>query len=711
MYAMDGWVSRWLADRKPAARLSSMLRRVADRRLLIALPGFALAAAAGASLTPAQVGWYRQQLGLSAAMPSATSGTGYGYASPYAGSTGVQSDPVAEALVAWRRLQQSDGLLFQDYANFLVAHPGWPGEARIRKAAEASIQPDVTPPDMVIGYFTRLPAQTGVASLRYAEALAARGRATEAQQAARTAWTLAGLTTLDEARLTARWGTSLTQADQDTRMERLLWTRAFVAAQRQLPLASPARQTLYAARLAYQLKSADAQQRGGALGEIATRDAGYLLDRAQWLRETAQEPVARYELAQPLRLDAAPFDPARWLDVRLTFARSAAADHQWPLAWGIASQLAATYPAGTDLRALPYDQRDDYTSLAWLAGTTALQQLRRPADAVAMFRGYADAARSPQARAKGYYWAGRAALASGDAGGANDYFANAAAFPDQYYGQLALERIGRPVPAPAVADTSLVSSADRAAFDASDLVRAARILGQLGDWKDQSLFLRAIAAQSETSDADHVLAAELAQELARPDLGVMAERAAKPESASDYVRSGFPTVPVPQDIANSWSFIHGIMRQESQFDRQAVSGAGARGMMQLMPGTAREQAGQLGLPYDFMRLTTDPGYNATLGTNYFGRMMDAFGGSYPLAIAAYNAGPGNVRRWLSQNGDPRTGAIDIVDWVERIPYSETRGYVQNVLANTVVYDTFNPARVGQSNANRLTYYLGKRVPG
>jgi soluble lytic murein transglycosylase len=168
---------------------------------------------------------------------------------------------------------------------------------------------------------------------------------------------------------------------------------------------------------------------------------------------------------------------------------------------------------------------------------------------------------------------------------------------------------------------------------------------------------------------------------------------------------------VPSDIANNFSFIHGIMRQESQFDRQAVSGAGARGMMQLMPTTAREQAGQLGLPYDYMRLTSDPGYNMELGTAYFGRMMDAFGGNYVLAIAAYNAGAGNVRKWLASNGDPRSGGIDIVNWIEAIPFSETRGYVQNVLANAVVYDTINPARAGQSNANRLSFYLNKRSPG
>ena len=682
------------------------------RRLLVALSGGAfVAAGAAAALTPAQVSWYRQRLGLGYAPPPVAAPGGYAYAQPYAAAAGVQSDAIAEALVAWRRLQQSDGLLFQDYANFLVAHPGWPGEARARSRAEATIVADVTPPDSVIAFFDRLPAQTTTGQLRYAEALYARGRAPEAQLAARKAWTMGSVTTTDEARLLGRWGGVLTQGDQDARMEALLWQRAVLFAQRQLPLVSPARRPLYAARLAYQLKSPDAQAQGMALGVAAMADAGYQIDRANWLRETAQEPAARAELAQPQRLDAVPYNPERYMEVRLTFARSSAADRQWQNAYGIASQVALVYAPGTALRALPYGQRDDLTSLAWLAGITAHQQLRRPADAVAMFRLYADAARSPNARAKGYYWAGRAALAAGDQPGAQGYFANAAAFPDQYYGQLALERTGRPTPAPATVSTAAVSAADRLAFDDREIVRAARILGQLGDWTDQTAFLRTIAAQAETSEADHTLAAALAVELRRPDLGVMAERAARPESASDYVRSGFPTLAVPADIANSWSFIHGIMRQESQFDRNAVSSAGARGMMQLMPGTAREQAAKSGQPYDFMRLTSDPSYNMALGTAYFGRMMDMFQGSYPLAIAAYNAGPGNVRRWIAQYGDPRSGGVDPVDWVEQIPFGETRGYVQNVLANVVVYDTINPARTGQSNANRLSYYLGKRTPG
>lgn len=678
---------------------------------MLSVPAFLLAATAtAASLSPQQIAWYRTQLGLSspASVPQEGSDA---YASPPAASAGLTNDPIADGLVTWRRLRQTNGLLFQEYASFLLAHSGWPGAAQMRRTAENAILPDVTSPDSVTAFFSRFPPQTGTGQVRFAEALYARGRPAEAQAAARAAWTSGAINSSDETRIMSTFGSALTAADQNQRMEALLWNRAFVAAQRQLPLVSADRRALFAARLAYQMNAADAATQAAALGATANGDAGYLLDRANWLRQTGQEAVARYELAQPHHLATPPFNAARYMETLLSIARSAAADQQWALAYGIAGQLTDIFPATANVRSQSFAVRDQFTSLAWLAGTIALQHLGRPTDAVVMFRAYADAAQSPNSRSKGYYWAGRAALAAGDSNGAQGYFANAAAFPDQFYGQLALERIGRPVPAPADGSGILVSPAERNAFNAREVVRAARILGQLGDWQDQSLFLRTIAADSDLSDAEHRLIADLARELGRMDLGVMAERAARPESASEYVRSGFPILPVPAEIANNFSFIHGIMRQESQFDREAVSRTGARGMMQLMPATAREQSEKLGLPYDYMRLTSDPGYNMQLGTAYFGRIMDMFSGNYVLALAAYNAGPTNVRRWIASYGDPRLPGVDPIDWIEAIPFPETRGYVQNVLENVVVYDTINPARAGQSNLNRLSYYLSKQNPG
>jgi soluble lytic murein transglycosylase len=158
-----------------------------------------------------------------------------------------------------------------------------------------------------------------------------------------------------------------------------------------------------------------------------------------------------------------------------------------------------------------------------------------------------------------------------------------------------------------------------------------------------------------------------------------------------------------------WSLTHGITRQESSFDRTALSNAGARGLMQLMPGTAREQAGKMGLGYDSSRLTGDPAYNVMLGSAYFTRVLNNWDGSVPLAVAAYNAGSGNVRKWVNAYGDPRSGT-DVVRWIERIPFAETKGYVQRVIENSVVYDSMRPSQTPQS-ALHVSRYLGKSRPG
>jgi len=241
------------------------------------------------------------------------------------------------------------------------------------------------------------------------------------------------------------------------------------------------------------------------------------------------------------------------------------------------------------------------------------------------------------------------------------------------------------------------------------VVRAVKFLGQIGDWQDQTAFVRQIAADA-TTDTDHLLAEQLSREIGRPDLGVMVGRSAMQNGLTDYSAIGFPVVPIPAGYDDSWTIIHAIARQESQFDRAAVSGAGARGLMQLMPATAREQGGKIGLSFTPEQLSSDPFISIQLGASYFQRVYANYG-SYPLAIAAYNAGGGNVNKWLRANGDPRTGAVDWVDWVEAIPYGETRNYVQRVLENAVVYDLMNPARSKSRGGARLSWYLGKTRPG
>jgi soluble lytic murein transglycosylase len=619
----------------------------------------------------------------------------------------ANSAGLSGAVAQWNAIRQSEALPFSSYAEFLIAHPGWPSELVLRKNAERALRPDFASPTSVIAFFTRYPPLTPASSLRLAEAYAAVGQTEAARGAARQAWAGGALSPEDETRLIARFASVLTPDDQDVRMDRLLWQRATGIAARQLPMTSPARQPVYGTRLALLTKAPDAAAKLAISADRSRGDTGLFADRITWLRLTGQEGTARMLLAAPRQLSYAPLDPAKWLEILYATAKGAATQGASQQAYDIARQVDDAYPAGMS-RDRPIGERDLYTNLTWLAGTTALNRLNRPADAIGLFDRYAKAAKSPQTISKGLYWAGRAAQAAGRAADATAYYTQAAAYFDQFYGQLATERLGLALTIPPSTRTVEISAAERDAFNKREIVRVAEMLGQQGDWSNQSLFVRAIAA-SATSDADHMLAVDLSRRIARPDLAVMTGRSAGINGLRDYVRAGFPTVPVSQENHDTWTMIHAIARQESQFDRKIVSRAGARGLMQLMPGTARETAGFIGVGYTPSNLD-DPAYNVQLGSWYFGRLMDRYQGSYPLAVAAYNAGPGNVNKWLAANGDPRAGGPDILSWIEAIPLTETRGYVQRVLENAVVYDLLNP-KGGQPRQNPLSTYLGKRQAG
>lgn len=616
------------------------------------------------------------------------------------------SPAISSALARWNSLRQSDNLPFSAYASFLRSHRGWPGETAMRKTAERAIDPIGTPASEVTSYFRVHSPLTPTGHARHAFALLAEGRVEEARTAARKAWHGGVLPRTDEDRLLGQFGSALTQADHDKRMGQLLDNRDTVSAGRTLPLASPAMQPIFAARIALQTGSADASGRLAQAGAGASSDAGLLLDRARWLRDGNQGAAARALFAQPRQLATRPTDVEKWYEMMLVLARGAAADRNHLQAYQIASQIDDAYPAGVAVSDQSTGVRDDYTSLAWLAGTTALHELNRPADAARMFAAYARGGRSAQVTTKGLYWAGRAAQASGQGALATSYFSEASAFPELFYGQLALERLGRPVPAPAPANLLQPSPNDRAAFQSRDMVQAIRLLGQLGSWQDQSVFVRHIA---ETLDnpIDRVMAMEFARQVGRPDLSVWVARSARNAGVPFYNRLGYPEARIPAGQSNYYSLANGIIRQESSFDRAAMSPVGARGMMQLMPGTAQEVARKLSLSYDLGRLTRDPEYNIQMGSFYFAGLMDQWGGSAPLAVASYNAGAGNVRKWVRQYGDPRMPGVDVVRWIEQIPFSETRGYVQRVLENAVVYDAMNPSRARTPATTRLSAYLGK----
>ncbi len=672
--------------------MSTMLASVIKSALLlVGVSGLAVSS----EMTQDQIQWYRAQL---------ESG------SPQPAPAYIQSNDLADALVDWKRLQQSDNLPFSDYASFLLLHPGWPGETSRRAAAETVLQSGVISPSLTIRYFEKFPPLTPAGHIRYAEALAAQGQRAASEAQARVAWRAGLLRPTDETALIGAFSGALTPDDHDARMDMLLWQSAYSTAQRQLSLTSSGRRPLFEARLALRTNAPDAADKAAAVEAQGQGEPGFIADRALWLRDNHQSPAMRAYLAQSRRLATRPASVEKWYDVLLTAARGAAADGQYEVAYRIASQVDDAYPTDTDVSDQSYGERDNYTSLVWLAGTTALYNLGRPHDAIAMFSRYSNGSKTPQTQSKGAYWAGRAAEAAGDRATADTYYERAASFPDLYYGQLATERLGRPLKRPPDFNAQVADAAVRDAFFKREVVRAAQLLGTLDSRDDQGLFIRQIAKDAKT-DSDHILAAELSRTIGRPDLGVMVGRSALQNGFSDYTAAGYPSVRVPEGQQDYWTIIHAIARQESQFDRAIVSHAGARGLMQLMPGTARETAGKLGLAYSRDALTQDTDYNIQLGSTYFQKLLNYYGGSYPLAVAAYNAGAGNVNKWLAANGDPRSGSVSMVDWVERIPIFETKNYVQRVLENAVVYDLLNPQRSRSQGPANLSWYLGKNRPG
>lgn len=627
-------------------------------------------------------------------------------------ASGEPERRVAAAIDNWRQLSSSMIAPFRSYAQFLMQNPGWPEETKLRGLAEKSVNPDIDSPSEITAFFARFPATTAQGKAANALALAKLGRMDEANAAARDAWGTGSLPLPMEQALLGRFSSAITPDDHLRHADAVLWRHDTAAAERVLPYVPVTRQAVVAARIAFQRKSPDAAVKMGAADPVGVMDAGYIGDKARWMAASGDEAGARRLLATRMPLSQTPADPEDWYEIMYARAKAAANDGDWALAFDIASRVDDAFAPGTDISAQPLGVRDDYTNLTWLAGTAAFDHMSQPANAEGMFARYAGGGQGASVKAKGYYWAGRAALAAGRKQEASGYFEQAAAYPDQYYGQLALERLGRRIPAPAVQsyDTAL-TDADRTDFNNRSVVRAAVMLGKQGAWGDQSKFVRAIAA-SATTQRDHLLANELARTLGRPDLGIMAGRRATASGLSGYDRASFPHMNVPEGQRDNWTMIHAIARQESQFDRAIVSYAGARGLMQLMPATAREQAGKAGLSYSESSLF-DPDFNVTLGSNYFVRLLSYYNGSYPLAVAAYNAGMGNVNKWLKANGDPRLPGGDMVKWIESIPIYQTKDYVQRVLENAVVYDLLNPMKdgVAAAPATPLSRYLGKSAPG
>ena len=594
-----------------------------------------------------------------------------------------QPGEIGAAIARWEMLQENRELRFDDYAGFALAYPDFPRTELIRLRAENTLDDEAPEREQVLRFFDRFPPLTNRGRALYALTLAAEQRE-DALEMARAAWRGGKMSDPAEAYLLGLFGSELTAEDHSARMNALLWQGEADAAARHMINVPQVERPLAMTRLSL--------VRGVSPSEVpagAQTDAGYVYNLVNRYRKNGDTEAAIRLLANRPTFDAPAFDPEDMVGDMLAIAKEAGAASSVQIAGKIDDLF---YP-GTDISQGSFTLRDRYTDLMWLGGTNALWEMGDGAAAAPLFERYGSAARTPLTRSKGFYWAGRAAKQAGLREDATRYFEMAAQYPHYYYGQLAMGALGRDMPDFAQLPDIRIDEATRAEFQDRPLVQAIRALAEnRRDWRTERRFFQAVGESADTRE-ELALVAELAEQTGLNEMAVVLGMEAGENGITGYERLGFPTIDTPQ--VRDWTMVHAIGRQESEFDRTRLSHAGARGMMQLMPGTAREQAGKLGIQYMSARLFDDPAYNIRLGDAYFARMLDYYDGAYPLAIGAYNAGPGRVNQWLRLNGDPRRGEIDWVTWVEKIPANfETRYYIMRVLGNAVSYSHMYPQEAG-----------------
>lgn len=545
--------------------------------------------------------------------------------------------------------------------------PGWPGMKTLRRNSERALARENPAADVVIKAFDGSQPQTAEGVIALALAYVAKGNVQAAQSVLSPFWRTEKLEARDETAIINEFGPIISAADHRYRMERMFYADRIGSAQRVATLAG-AKELADAWAASSQgdkntpklLAAVPADQRG----------AGYLFAEAEYLRKRKKFADAAALLLKAPTDRAALVDPDAWWIERRVLSRELVDKGDMKTAYRIVAAHMAESPTNA-------------ADAEFHAGWYALRGLKDPTRAAEHFSRIANLAQGSLSLSRAYYWLGRAAEAGGP-GDAKEYFTKASAFGTTFYGQLAGERIGNRVLNIASPQPNEI---DRQSFQKREAVSAINRLRDAGYERYANTLYIDLAGQL-TSAGEVALLAQMAEKQGNHFLALRIGKIA----ASNGVNVGalshpIGVIPETANISGSGKALaYAIARQESEFNVSAVSRVGALGLLQLMPGTAEQLAKKAGMTFSQAKLTTDPGYNATLGAAFLGQQLDRYNGSYVLTFAGYNAGPRRADQWIKRYGDPRGKDIDtVVDWIERIPYAETRSYIQRVMENYEVY--------------------------
>ena len=578
------------------------------------------------------------------------------------------NDPDERLGLEWAALKIDPTPTSAELGAFLAAHPTWPGAGWIRYSQEAELAIHPRPPADVLAFFGKQAPQSSAGKLAYARALAAANRVNDAIAVVRALWREGNFDSWTEKQTLAEFGPVLQRVDHKHRADRLLYAGNFGPAMRAAGLAGPDEVAVAQARMAAARGPLSAALIR-AVPQSMKSDPGFLFARIQDARRSGRV----YEAATLLNLAPtdreALVDPDKWWDERRMVARKLLDLNEPKLAFDLCAK--AVEPDG------PAERVDQDFHAGWIA----LRFLDEPSVASKRFALAAEAAQTPLSIARAAYWRGRAAEALGDKMGAKTFYSDAAAQPIAYYGQLAAEKLGEK--RLALREPKAVATGDQR----DEAVRAVEALYAIG-LDDVATPLAYEAARSWTDEAQIAAMADVvkAHEDAATEVqfGKIATLRGLPFDEMAFPASGIPAF-LPLTGSADIASVYAVARQESEFVWHAASGAGAKGLMQILPSTAAGTARRAGVAYDPARLLADPSFNTQLGAAFLGQVMGDFDGPPELAFAAYNAGPGRVAQWIQVYGDPRKGSTDLVDWIERIPFEETRDYVQRVAENLAVY--------------------------
>jgi soluble lytic murein transglycosylase len=617
------------------------------------------------------------------------------------------SDPAVRAFALWYRYKhnKSSHLDAEAVEQFSLTHPNWPGQDTLREKAETSLFLRDSSPEKITAFFDASPPQTGAGKAALAIVYEKDGKTEQAKALVVSAWKDHRLNEDVEKKILDTFGHMLTHEHHRARIDVLLYpdrSSAAPAALRVAKLLPEAERKKVDARIAVIKRNDNAGKLLEALpDEAVEEDIGLRFNNIQWLRRTKDKEQRL--LAWKLLLDA-PLEPNVLLDLnewwieRRVNVRAALNDGHPETAYKIAAKHGL-------------ESGDSYIEAEFLAGWVALRYLNKPKTALRHFLALRKAATDSRNIALGEYWLGRTALALGDRGSAIIHFHGAAKYPQYFYGQLGRQALD---PRPArleVTKTPVPTQADIDRFMSRDAVRAMGVAcSSRLEWVTPQFFL----ALSRTLDnaAEVVLLAEFAKLLDRNQIGLRLSKIAfnRDLPMGDYALpvGVMPTYSSLVEERVDPALVHALSRQESEFNAAAKSPVGASGLMQLMPATARGVARRYKVQYSAARLT-NPAYNTQLGEAFLSDLIESYDGSYFLALAAYNAGPGRVKEWMGIYGDPRNPDVDPIDWIERIPFTETRRYVIKIMETLQLYRS---RLAGPDGALHLVQDLnrGRRVP-